>query len=220
MSQRVLGRGHCTSAPRCPLQGAGKGLQLRLLLSPRTGPADPWGATSEVATAPLPAGAAPCRVGAEPLRSVPGQGRTAPLRAGAGQNRSARCRSAPGEGRAGPGGHGRGRANGKAAPGDFPVPERGGAGCRGGRCHRFPVARGGSGRARCASVARSQRSPFPRRVPWPRHHERLRPGGAPARRHRGGGRAGLGGGQGFLRQPRFQETPAGECGRAGLGWGG
>lgn len=78
------------------------------------------------------------------------------------------------------------------------LPRLAGAGQGGGRCRRFPVARYGPGRAR--------------------NHERLRPGGAQPGVGGGpaaGGRAGLGSGQGFLRQSGYPEAPAGECGRAG-----
>lgn len=80
------------------------------------------------------------------------------------------------------------------------LPRLAGAGQGGGRCRRFPVARYGPGRAR--------------------NHERLRPGGAQPGVGGGpaaGGRAGLGSGQGFLRQSGYPEAPAGECGARGSG---
>uniref|UniRef100_A0A8C3D922 Uncharacterized protein n=1 Tax=Corvus moneduloides TaxID=1196302 RepID=A0A8C3D922_CORMO len=82
---------------------------------------------------------------------------------------------------------------GRGSAGAFP--RLAGAGQEGGRSSRFPVARYSPG---CA-----------------RNHERLRLGGAAVQPGGGGraagGRARLGGGQGFLRQPGYQESPAAQA---------
>lgn len=211
------GRGRRRPAPAAPRRVR---VRLRLRLAPptageerRLGPARRWGARRGEAAARLPHGAGTAGSAAATAprghrlglgRLGGGQGRAGPLRSVPGAGRAAPRRAVPGEGQA-PAGRPRARQSERESRrlGGFPLPEQG----RGAA---------GTGASRSPSAACSHRGPAPRRA---RHHERLRARGGPAQRRRGGpaagGRAGLGGGQGILRQPGFQETPAGECGRAG-----